>query len=92
MLAVGSASARQSDLSYLSGGATITPELTSVDDVMRMQSGGAEHQVVPDRDLRVTMQWLFPDTTKNFDRLPLQYRVSTPAVIIIIFICIRQCP
>jgi len=42
-----------------------------------VQSGGAEHQVVPSKDLRVTMDWLYPATTKNFTRLPLQYRVSS---------------
>lgn len=40
------------------------------------QTRGPEHRVIPPKELRITMEWLFPETTKNFTRLPLQYRVS----------------
>jgi hypothetical protein len=38
------------------------------------ETRGAEHRVTPTKDIRITMEWLFPETTKNFTRLPLKYR------------------
>jgi len=33
-----------------------------------------ENRVTVPKDLRITMEWLFPETTKNFTSLPLKYR------------------
>jgi hypothetical protein len=37
------------------------------------QTSGEENQVDPNEFKK--LEWLFPDTTKNFNRLPLQYKV-----------------
>lgn len=38
------------------------------------QTSGADFRVNP-KDFR-ELDWLFPETTKNFNKLPLQYKVS----------------
>ena len=38
------------------------------------QTTGPEHRVLA-KDFR-ELDWLFPETTKNFNKLPLQYRVG----------------
>ena len=36
---------------------------------------GPEHRVDTKKDELRKLDWLFPETTKNFSKLPLQYRV-----------------
>ncbi|XP_072032769.1 cilia- and flagella-associated protein 206-like [Amphiura filiformis] len=38
------------------------------------ETTGEEHKVNPDDFKKLPVDWLFPETTKNFERLPLQYR------------------
>ena len=40
------------------------------------QTSGADHRVDVSNDKFARLDWLFPETTKNFTRLPIQYRVS----------------
>lgn len=41
----------------------------------------SEQRINPDHiDLKKT-EWLFPETTKNFSKLPLQYRVSEDLIL-----------
>ncbi|XP_064630371.1 cilia- and flagella-associated protein 206-like [Lineus longissimus] len=42
------------------------------DEERRRATSGEEHRVDP-KDFK-KMEWLFPETTKNFNRLPLQYK------------------
>jgi len=50
-----------------------------------LQTRGPEHCAVARKDMRITMEWLFPETTKNFDRLPLQYRVLFCVLLAVVF-------
>lgn len=40
-----------------------------------MQTSGTEERIDTKKEDMKKLDWLFPETTKNFDKLPLQYRV-----------------
>ncbi len=44
--------------------------------IFGLQTSGPENHVDTTKDALKNQDWLFPETTKNFARLPLQYRVS----------------
>ena len=53
----------------------IMPILTTKSNTLKfLQTSGPENRVDPKKFENT--DWLFPETTKNFNKLPLQYRVS----------------